>query len=1217
MSDFTRLPNRDYGFLLVVSLFLSLLVQPVLAQQVTEAWERRYGSDFPTFESGAFSAVDAAGNTYVAGNSRSSTLGSPTNYDAFVAAKFSPTGEVLWQHHFPLFQYPHALVDVALDETGFYVAASTVDMGSRTTVYVVNYNVADGQVVWQQSETPFSNMTGIELLADNRGGLIMVGSGHFNMPGDFTQLFKYNAANGERIWIQSVSGTEPPNVYQHVAGIALDSQGDIYLTGSTGILDNASQMLTTKRSRADGSLVWQVQYDSNLQNRAMQIAVDETGGVYTWGVLYATDPDQPEGSFLIRYDAANGNQVWQEPLQSAGIPGQLVADEAGGLYMVSNVQGGTQLARYGAADGSLHWSSLQQGSFAALDTDEAGHAYLGVTLSDAAFAVGRYSATNGEQVWEYASQEDSTYVLDGVKVSEAGTLHLTGTSGGVDSHLFVASLQTATGALVFNTTFIHTLPGIDQPANMVTDNDGNVYVTATSGNPDASRPYQHAFLLKYSPDGELLWNRQFYNSDVRQSKHLAVDAAGAVYMMLSVYGSDARPQIRQLKLSGATGGTIWEQEHGPTDANLGREIQLDQLGNLYIMGTVSPQFDLPQEDFLIKVDTETGQELWTKRYGRQDSDSDLNELVAFALDETGDVYVTGTARAPAVVNNLALAKYAGGDGSVLWNEIYNSSNRQTEHQVTGIAVDTTSGVYLAALDILDTGEHVAYLLKFEAASGAFVWRQPTIDEVTNSGSLSNLILDNAGGAYVTSFNNRLIKLSTEEPGVIWTTPFQGAISAVELDEAGGIYVAYSTTDGVQIVKYKTSDGSRVWDVFKEGQANHMQQLLALDKDRNVFVVNTTYSPDTNFDLLTVKYSQTTEEPSCAIPVNVQLYLAPYAIRAGWEARTTADFSPYILTEDTGLRWTWGDGSEPTMSYTAFGTSRITGKHIYTQAGIYQVGLDFSESCLEATNSDYNQWHVIYDPEAGHVQGSGSIVLANFGLGGNSQKLEAEFSFYVRYQNKHATRPQGTLQLTVNKQEFSQSGALDWLVITGDQAIWKGTAQLQGVGRFGYIVSVRDAGGKGKNDPNDQLRIRIWDLSRGNAVVFDNFESGGDIYDLSSETGPRIGWGNIVINGRKDNRDLHAANGEGMQRLASTELLAYPNPADALTTIRFTSAVESAYELQLFDMKGALMQQVRQGQAKAGEVTEVQLDVSSLKKGMYLARITSAGGVQTVKIVVER
>ncbi|EJF10546.1 cellulose-binding protein [Pontibacter sp. BAB1700] len=267
-----------------------------MAQQVTEAWERRYGSDFPTFQSGAFSAVDAAGNTYVAGNSRISTLGSPTNYDAFVAAKFSPTGEVLWQHHFPLFQYPHALVDVALDETGFYVAASTVDMGSRTTVYVVKYNVADGQVVWQQSETPFSNMTGIELLADNRGGLIMVGSGHFNMPGDFTQLFKYNAANGERIWIQSVSGTEPPNVYQHVAGIALDSQGDIYLTGSTGILDNASQMLTTKRSGADGSLVWQVQYDSNLQNRAMQIAVDETGGVYTWGVLYATDPDQPEGS---------------------------------------------------------------------------------------------------------------------------------------------------------------------------------------------------------------------------------------------------------------------------------------------------------------------------------------------------------------------------------------------------------------------------------------------------------------------------------------------------------------------------------------------------------------------------------------------------------------------------------------------------------------------------------------------------------------------------------------------------------------------------------------------------------------------------------------------------------------------------------------------------------------------------------------------------------
>ncbi|PVY39051.1 outer membrane protein assembly factor BamB family protein [Pontibacter virosus] len=1217
MLVFLHSPRRGFGFLFVLVLVLHTLSLSASAQQVTEEWERRYGSAFPTFESSAFSAVDAAGNTYIAGNSRSTTLGSPTNFDAFVAAKFSPAGEVLWQQHFPLFQYPHALVDVALDETGFYVVASTVDMGSRTTVYVVKYTLTDGQMVWQQGESPSATMTGIELLADNRGGLVMVGSVSLNATDDYSLLFKYDSSSGDRLWRQTLSRSDMPPAYEHLAGIALDSQGDIYLTGSSGIADKASQMLTTKRSGADGSLVWFQQYDTPLQDRAMQLAVDETGGVYTWGIHYTTDPDSPTGSSLIKYDAATGRQVWLKRLEGNALPEQLIADEAGGLYLTSTLQGQPHLARHSASTGSLTWATTSAGTAAGVVADEAGNLYLGSRQNGTGYVVRRYGASSGNVAWEYTSPADSINLLQTMALSEAGTLHLGGTSGTGNTHLFVTSLQAATGTLVFNVTFIHTLPGIDEPANMVTDDEGNVYITATSGNPDPSRQYQHAFLLKYSPDGELLWNRQFYNSDIRQTKHLAVDATGMVYIMVQALRGSAQRDIVLHKVNGATGEVLWEAIHGPTEANVGREIKLDQQGSIYIMGAVSPQFNLPQEDFLIKVDTETGQSFWTKRYGLLETESDLNELAAFALDEAGDVYVTGTARAPAVVNNLALVKYAGSDGNTLWSEIYNSSNRQTEHQVTDIAIDSTGGVYLAAHDILETGEHVAYLLKFEAASGAFVWRQPTIDEVTNSGSLSNLMLDNAGGAYVTSFNIRLIKLSTEEPVVVWTSPFEGAISAVELDQTGGIYVAYRASDGTQVVKYQTSDGTKVWEVFKEGQSNQEQRLLALDKDRNVYVVNTVHSPDTNFDLLTVKYSQTVEEPNCAIPVNVQLYLAPYAIRAGWEARTTADFSPYILTEDTGLGWTWGDGSEPTMSYTAFGTSRITGKHTYTQAGIYQVGLDFSESCLEATNSDYNQWHVIYDPEAGHVEGSGSIVLANFGVGGNGQRLEAAFSFSVRYQNKHATRPQGTLQLTVNKQKFSQSGALDWLVITGDQAIWKGTAQLQGVGRFGYIVSVRDAGGKGRNDPNDQLRIRIWDLSRGNAIVFDNFEAGGDIYDLSTETGPRIGWGNIVINGRKDNRNLQATNGRGVQGMTSTELLAYPNPAKAITTVRFTSDTDNPYELQLFDMKGARVQQVRQGHAKAGEVTEVQLNVSELLAGMYLARISSGGKVLSVKIVVEK
>ncbi|WP_076665764.1 PQQ-binding-like beta-propeller repeat protein [Pontibacter indicus] len=1201
---------------------LHLTNLPATAQQVTQEWELRYDSAIPTFESGALSAVDAAGNAYVAGNSRINPQGSPNSYDGYVIAKFNPSGEVLWQHRFPFFQYPHAVKNVALDETGFYVVTSTVDMGSRTMVDVIKYALADGKQVWRQSETPFSTMTGIQVLADNRGGVILVGSGHFTMPGDFTQLFKYNATTGQRAWRQSLSGSVAPNVFQQMADIALDSQGDIYLTGSTGIDQNASQMLTTKRSGADGSLVWQMQYDTNLQDRAAQLAVDEAGGVYAWSIHYASDPDQPSTNTLLKYDAATGRQVWLHSMAGSAIPEQLLADEAGGLYLRSSSQGQNRLARHSASTGSQSWSSTFAGRSIDMVADEAGNLYLGSRQDSAAYTVRRYDASRGNVAWTYTSPADSTYLLQGMALSEAGTLHLTGTTGTDETHLFAASLQTTTGALVYNLTFLQTFSGIDLPTNMVTDDAGNIYMTVSTGTDDAGNRNLHTVLLKYSAAGDLLWSRQFDNSSTGvDTRHLAVDPTGTAYVMVQASRGNAQPDIMLYKVDGATGEALWETTHGPTEANVGREIRLDLQGNIYLMGTTRLQPDVATEDFLLKINPDTGASIWTKRYGRFDPNNVLNELVAFALDEAGEVYVTGTAPGPGIVNNLVLIKYASGDGRELWQEIYNSGNRQTLHRVSGLAVDNTGGVYLAAFDDLDTGERVSYLLKFAASNGALVWRQPMTDQGTTPTSLENLMVDNAGGAYVTCFINgkaHVVKFSTEAPGVVWASPYDGVLSELVLDQQGGIYVTGWNTDGVQqvlrTVKLLTSDGSKVWEEMKPVHSG--DGLLAVDADRNVIVARIVYDPDTKQDVLLVKYTQSTEEP-CAIPVNVQLYLAPYAIRAGWEARTTADFSPHILNEDTGLSWTWGDGSEPTMSYTAFGTSRITGKHTYTQAGIYQVGLDFSESCLKAANNDYNQWHVIYDPEAGHVKGSGSIALADFGLGGNNQKLEAEFSFFVRYQNKHATRPQGTVQLTVNKQKFSQSGALDWLVITGNQAIWKGTARLQGIGRFGYIVSVRDAGGKGKNDPNDQLRIRIWDMDRGNDLVFDNFEAGGDIYYLSQETGPRIGRGNIEINGRKDNRDLLATNGKGIQGIASAELLAYPNPAHALTTIRFTADVESAYEVQLFDLKGARVQQARQGLAKAGEVTEVQLDVSGLKDGMYLARITSGGKVKSVKIMVKR
>ena len=1193
-------------FILLALVFFS---SPSWAQ-VTQEWERRYDSAIPTFESGALSAVDAAGHTYVAGNSRTSTQSSPTNYDGYVIARFSPTGEVLWKHRFPFFQYPHAVADVALDETGFYVVYSTVGVGSKTTMSVMKYALEDGETVWRQSEMWISNMIGIELLTDNRGGVILVGSGHYNMPGDFTQLFKYDAATGKRQWRQVVSGSVAPNVYQNLAGIALDSQGDIYLTGSTGIVENDSQMLTTKRSGADGSLVWQMQYDTNLQDRAMQLAVDEAGGVYAWGVHYTDDPSQPTGSTLLKYDAATGRQVWIRRVEGTAIPEQLVADETGGLYLRSSSEGQNQLARHSATTGYVSWSTTFAGTGTDMVADEAGNLYLGNRQNNSAYTVRRYSVRGGDVAWAYNSPADSTYLLQGLTLSKAGTLHVSGTSSDAGTHLFATSLQTATGALVYNLTFMHTFSGVDLPANMVTDDAGNVYATASVEGDNPSSRIRYLVLLKFSAAGELLWKRQLENSWTSETKHLAIDATGSVYVMVHAARGNAHPDIVLHKVNGGTGDVIWESVQGPTEANVGKEIKLGPQGNLYLMGTTNFQASISPEDFLLKINPETGENIWTKRYGRNDPESELNELVAFAFDEVGEVYVTGTTRAPAVVNNLVLTKYASGDGSVLWQQLYNSGNPRTLHRVSGLAVDNTGGVYLAAFDDLETDERVSYLLKFDASNGNFVWRQPMTDQGTTPGRLDNLLVDHADGAYVTGFingRNHIIKFSTEAPGVVWASPLDGVLSEIELDTQGGIYATSWSIDGIQqhsrTVKIRTSDGARAWEEIKEVYSGN--GLLAVDKDRNVFIAGIVYDPNTRQDALLVKYSQ---DAPCA-PVVQQAIAGPDKLRVGSENVT------YTLEATKATSYTWTVEGPGVVRLTGQGTAQIT-TDWPTAAGFYEVNAGYGNDC-----STHSATHkvAVYNPDDRIVAAAGWLHSPqNTQLDYMQQEGRGYFGLAVQYRNRtEEVQGQVAFHLKENGLSFkSTSFEAERLIVFGQEANFKGKGTINGKSGYGFLVAIVNHA-LNVNNPNDRLRLMIWEEESGR-IVYDN--QAGDPEEASAVN--RIGMGAMVLYDPKKpdlvaKAELKALGIELPGEAAVAQLKAYPNAFSDKTTISFALAAEEAYALEVYDMSGRLVQKVGEGIAEADKEYTFELQGQALSEGMYIARLQTDSGTQSVKLLLRR
>ncbi|RZK54122.1 MAG: T9SS type A sorting domain-containing protein, partial [Hymenobacter sp.] len=80
------------------------------------------------------------------------------------------------------------------------------------------------------------------------------------------------------------------------------------------------------------------------------------------------------------------------------------------------------------------------------------------------------------------------------------------------------------------------------------------------------------------------------------------------------------------------------------------------------------------------------------------------------------------------------------------------------------------------------------------------------------------------------------------------------------------------------------------------------------------------------------------------------------------------------------------------------------------------------------------------------------------------------------------------------------------------------------------------------------------------------------------------------------------------------LTASPNPFGEQLTLRFALPTAQAYALAVYDGQGRLVQQLASGQAEAGQAQEVAVPTATYAAGLYLVRLTTASGVQTLKLI---
>jgi hypothetical protein len=790
-------------------------------------------------------AVDGSGNVYVGGYS-SESWGSPVrafsggSYDGFVA-KLDGNGNLLW--------------NTFLGSSGADIVYSIAVDGSGNVYVSGESNAAWG--------SPLRGFT--------------TDGSH----GEDAFAAKLNASSGGLTWntFLGVNPSEPDyygeyNMIQYSCGIALDSTGNVYVSGASNATWGSPLRAFTSgedvfaaKLTSSGFLTWNTFLGGSGTDKNSSIAVDGSGNVYVAGNSDATW-GSPKRVFSDGTDVfaakltSDGNLTWNTFLGSGSDwSGGIAVDISGNIYVC------------GESDAA--WGSPPAGG----DFTPDGY---GVTFAAQLNSSGilQWNTFLGGGSWGYSS---------GIAVYGSGQVYVTGCSdatwgaparlfttdsnGGSDG--FAAKLDSSSGDLTWNTFLGGS--GYDYSCAMAVDGSG-VYVAGSTGaewaidhdySADATwgspvraytpTPYMQTwgwdtFAAKLTSSGALTWNTFLGGPAVGNSwdfgNAIVVDSSGNVYVAgdsQATWGSPLRAYTScggvydpadegfdafVAKLD-SSGNLLWNTFLGGSGADHGQAIALDPSGNICVSGESnvtwgSPRLDYtsgageipPYDAFAAKLDGSSGALIWNTFLGG----SGWDDGYAIAVDGNGNIYVGGQSNAAwgsptqaySGIGYNAFAAKLDSSGNLIWNTFQpgNCYAITVDSNGNNVYIAGSSGNWGSPMRAYGGGGSDVVAVKLTGSSGALIWNT-FLGGAGIDYCYGGIAVDSSGNVYVGGESN-----------VTWGSPMRAYTSG------GGFgYDAFAAK--------LTSSGTLQWNTFLGGSGDDQLFALALDGAGNIYVVGNT------------------------------------------------------------------------------------------------------------------------------------------------------------------------------------------------------------------------------------------------------------------------------------------------------------------------------------------------------------------------------------------
>ncbi len=370
---------------------------------------------------------------------------------------------------------------------------------------------------------------------------------------------------------------------------------------------------------------------------------------------------------------------------------------------------------------------------------------------------------------------------------------------------------------------------------------------------------------------------------------------------------------------------------------------VDRWGNVCVTGFVNDTGT--GMDYLTVKYRPNGDTAWARTYNGPGNDMDAGRGIA--VDNAGNVYVTGASRGSGTGLDVATIKYDS-LGVQLWVARYNSPG-DTDDRAYAIAVDPFGGCYVTGWTVTP-GSGRDYLTVKYGPGGDTLWSRRYDGGSNGDEGAYDMVVDSAGNVFVTGGDNSpsIATLKYSSSGnQLWASRRTGWANGIALGNSGKVYVAGAWNsplgrEDFLTIAYDAVTGDTTWVATFDGPAHENDDANALAVGPSGRIYVTGYSArDTvnwNQDFLTISYEPTGETAW------VRRVLEPYPGGTDYAEAIALDSAENVyacgygqdsantmmaVSYDAGGAWRWlasyvapGGGSGEWTTVNTFGSSAV-------------------------------------------------------------------------------------------------------------------------------------------------------------------------------------------------------------------------------------------------------------------------------------------------------